>query len=183
MKHLDPIVAIVVLAVVTRSTSAQQRPDFSGTWTRAADSAATGATVAATGDAAFRRGDMGSGWGSPLTIKQQANRLTVEYQVFSAYDLQPPLQLGYALDGSASTNAVMMGHATSDLRSTASWNDAMLVIATTYPGPKGRDGKVIPVAVRQSLQLASSTTLIIETVRAGILGAAATTTRVMYTKR
>lgn len=183
MNRLEIIGAIALLAGFASSASAQPRPDFSGTWVRSADSAGTGAGVAATGDAAFRRGDMGSGWGSPLTITQQTNRLTVEYQVFSAYDLQPPLQFGFALDGSASTNALMMGHATSDLRSTTAWSDGALVVSTTLPGPKGPDGRVIPVHVRQQLTLTSPATLVIETTRVGILGAATTTTRTTYAKR
>jgi hypothetical protein len=182
MNRLETVAAIGLLTWVASSASAQQRPDFSGTWTRAVDSAGTAAAVAATGDAAFRRGDMGSGWGSPLTIAQQASRLTVEYPVFSAYDLQPPLQLAFALDGSASSNALMIGHATVDLRSTTAWVEGALVISTTYPGPKGPDGRVIPAQISQSLRLASPTTLVIEATRAGILGAATTTTRTTYTK-
>ena len=38
-------------------------------------------------------GDMGSGWGSTITIAQDATRLSVEYAIFSRYDLQPPLTL------------------------------------------------------------------------------------------
>ena len=44
-------------------------------------------------------GSPGSGWGTPLTIAQDSTRLTVEYSFFSRYDLQPPLQFTYALDG------------------------------------------------------------------------------------
>jgi hypothetical protein len=38
------------------------------------------------------RGDMGSGWESPLTIAQDANRLTVEGAFFAHSDMQPPLK-------------------------------------------------------------------------------------------
>ena len=55
------------------------------------------------------RGDMGSGWGSTITITQDAARLTVEYAFFSRGDMQPPLKFVYALDGSETKNSVMMG--------------------------------------------------------------------------
>lgn len=174
------VVATLLFPSVTASA---QRPDFSGTWDRVADSVAARPSIAATGDAAFRKGDPGSGWGSPLKITQQPNRLVVEYEVFSAYDLQPPLQFSYTLDGSASVNSLMIGHAMSTLRSTAAWTDDALVIATTFPGPAGRDGRPIEVRVRQSLRLESPTRLVIETTRAGILGAAESTTRTAYTRR
>ena len=107
------LIGMVLVTICASRADAQARPDFSGAWIRAADSAAARPTVAATGDAAFRVGDMGSGWGSPLKVAQQPNRLTVEYDVFSAYDLQPPMRLVYALDDTPSVNTVMIGHATS----------------------------------------------------------------------
>ena len=52
---------------------------------------------------------MGSGWGSTITITQDAARLTVEYTFFARGDMQPPLKFVYALDGSETKNSVMMG--------------------------------------------------------------------------
>src|SRR5687767_2974252 len=94
--------------------SAQARPDFSGEWIHA-DSVAEQRSVAAVGDAGFRVGTMGSGWGSPLALRQQANGLVVEYAFFRTYDLQPRLSFTFTLDGSESRNAVMIGHAESVL--------------------------------------------------------------------
>jgi hypothetical protein len=54
-------------------------------------------------------GDVGSGWGSTITITQSATSLTVEYAFFTRGDMQPPLKFVYALDGSESKNTVMMG--------------------------------------------------------------------------
>jgi hypothetical protein len=48
-------------------------------------------------------------WGSPITIAQDARQLTVEYQVFSRSDLQPPLTFTFPLDGSEGRNTVNMG--------------------------------------------------------------------------
>ena len=49
--------------------------------------------VPGTPAAAAAPGDMGSGWGSTITIVQDTERLSFESPVFSRYDLQPPLTL------------------------------------------------------------------------------------------
>ncbi|MBC7895536.1 MAG: hypothetical protein H7066_08985 [Cytophagaceae bacterium] len=174
--------ATLSLAAFT-SAAAQTGPvlDLSGTWTRV-DSVAR-PVVATTGDASFQHGDAGSGWGSPLTITQRGNKLVVEYQVFSAYDLQPPLQLTFALDGVQSTNTLMVGHAASTLRSTAAWADRALVITTHYPAPAARGARASDVTVRQSLRMDAPGMLVIETTRSGILGAADVTTRTTYARK
>ena len=147
---------------------AQSRPDFTGEWTRV-DSATESRSVAAVGDVAFRVGNMGSGWGSPLTIRQQGNQLIIEYTQFSTYDLQPKLHFVFTLDGSESRNAITIGHAESVARSRATWRESTLVITTTWPSPQG----VSATEVRQVLTLESPTSLLIETVR----GTASTRTR------
>jgi len=174
--------AIAMLARAVAPAVAQQRPDFSGAWTQV-DSAATGPSVASSGDAAFRRGDMGSGWGSPLTITQDGGRLTVQYVFFIAYDLQPPLRYVFALDGSESLNSVMIGHASSEQRSRAAWEGRSLAITTQYPAPDVGTGSASSATVRRSLTLAAADTLVIETTRLGVAGGAATTTRSVYLKR
>ena len=47
-------------------------------------------------------GDMGSGWGSEITITQDASTLTVVYTYFHPRDMQPPFTFKYPLNGSAS---------------------------------------------------------------------------------
>jgi hypothetical protein len=158
--------------------SAQARPDFTGEWIRA-DSVAELRSVATVGDAGFRVGTMGSGWGSPLTLRQQANRLVVEYAFFGTYDLQPRLSLTLALDGSESRNAVMIGHAESVLRSRAAWRGDTLVITTQYPAPTGSTEAVMS----QALSLASPTSLIIETTHGAATRATPTVTRTTYKRR
>jgi hypothetical protein len=150
---------------------AQARPDFSGEWVRA-DSAEQ-RSVATVGDGAFRVGTMGSGWASPLTLRQQANQLVVDYAFFGTYDLQPRLNFTFNLDGSESRNAAMIGHTESVLRSRAAWRGDTLVITTEYPAPAGAKDAV----VRQALSLSSPTSLIIETTRGAALN------RTVYTKR
>ena len=167
---LFTLVALLVHLEVAR---AQTRPDFSGQWTRV-DSTTEVRSVVAVGDAAFRVGTIGSGWGSPITVRQEGARLVVEYVHFATYDLQPPLRFVHALDGSESRNAIMIGHAESVLRSRANWRDSSLVITTTYPGPAG------PTEVRQALTLESPSTLIVETTRSRAGGAPPVATRTVY---
>ena len=182
MKHSRGRILLVASSLCLGSTAAAQRPDFSGVWTRTPGPDATAPTVAATGDAAFRRGDPGSGWGSPITITQRSDSLIVQYAVFSTYDMQPPLRFTFAIGG-ASSNTMMLSHAASTLRSTAAWTADTLVITTLYPGPPGADGRPIRVEVRQAHHLEPPATLVVETTRAGILGASSTTSRTTYTKR
>jgi hypothetical protein len=157
--------------------SAQQRPSFAGEWV-VADSAAQRPSVSSAGDASFRTGSMGSGWGSPITITQDSTRLTVQYPYFSAYDLQPPIRLVYGLDGAASENSVMIGHAESLLSSRATWQGDTLVLVTRYPVPKGAGATT---EVLQALVLESPERLIVETTRAG--GGGSTVVRTVYTRR
>jgi len=172
-------VLMIALALVNAPgrVVAQTRPDFSGDWVLA-DSASEQRSVAAVGDAGFRTGNMGSGWGSPLTLRQQSNQLVVEYAFFSTYDLQPRLRFTFALDGSESRNAIMIGHAESVLRSRGVWRDSSLVITTIYPGHAAATTEV-----QHALTLASPTSLIIETTRLAGSGAAPTVTRSTYSKR
>jgi hypothetical protein len=166
----------------------QSRPDFSGVWIAPAEPAVVPAASdprAPSGGvgAPFRIGDMGSGWGSPVTVVQSGNRLTVEYPFFSAYDLQPPLKFTYALDGTESRNSVMMGRGLQEQRSRTGWTGSTLVITTQHTLANPADGRTITAEVRQSLTLQSPASLLIETTRAGVLGGSATTTRYVYTKR
>jgi hypothetical protein len=154
------------------------RPDFSGTWTRV-DANPEVASIASAGDVAFRVGTPGSGWGSPLTIRQQDNTLVVGYAHFAAYDMQPPLRFTYALDGSESRNAQMIGHTTAIQSSRAEWRDQTLVIVTTYGANAPHDVKG---EVRQALSLESPQTLVIETTRPGTGNAPPSVTRTTYTK-
>jgi len=146
--------------------AAQAPADFSGQWT-----SAPGA-----------KGDMGSGFGSPIAISQDAKQLVIEQTLFSRYDLQPPVRYAFALDGSESKNAVMIGHATQVRTSRAAWDGAALRLATTYPAIDPGSGKAFTTEVTYRLSLESPATLVIEATRAGVLGGQATTTRTVYQK-
>jgi hypothetical protein len=173
----------VALCVAWAGQGLAQRPDLSGVWVRAEAAAERAPTVATTGDASFRMGDMGSGWGSPVTITQRADSLIVEFPFFSAYDLQPPLRFAYATDGSESRNAVMIGHAASVIRGRMTWRDSGAVLTSLYPVPSGVGASGAALEVRQTLTRESATSLVVETTRAGVRGAASTTIRTAYTLR
>lgn len=184
MNRLAMIIGALSVTSALTSAGAQQRPDFTGEWTRAADSTATDRPpVAIAGDAAFRRGEMGIGWGSPLTVTHEPSRLMVEYTFFSAYDLQPRIRFTYALDGSESRNSLMIGHASHEQRSRVAWAGSTLVITTLVPGPAGAGGPTVTAEVRQALTLESPNVLRVETTRVGVLSGATTTTQAAYTKR
>lgn len=147
---------------------AQGRPALGGTWVRL-DSAAAGVTIAASGDAAFQVGDMGSGWGTPITITQGADSLAVSFAHFVAYDGQPRLRYVFALDGGETVNRVMIGHTESASRARARWEGATLVLTSLYATPP--EVGAAPTEMRQALSLDAAGRLVVETTRPGARGA------------
>jgi hypothetical protein len=125
---------------------------------------------------------MGSGWGSTITIAQDAAKLTVAYAFFGRGDMQPPLKFAYALDGSETRNSVMMGRGIQQSASTAAWQGDKLVITTTHTFPDPDSGKPTGTEVKQVLSLESPTSLVVETTRAGVRNGPASTTRTVYRK-
>ena len=75
------LLAALAISGWLSSGAVSQAPDFSGAWTLEPGAAST--APAAPGPPA--RGDMGSGWGSPLTITQDAKQLVVEQTLFSRW--------------------------------------------------------------------------------------------------
>jgi len=123
---------------------------------------------------------MGSGWGSPLTITQDASRITIEYAFFGRGDLQPPLKFVYGLDGSETKNTVMMGRGMQVQSSKTAWDGDKLVITTIHTFADPNTGKPATAEVKQVLSLDSPAMLVVETTRAGVLGGPASTTRTVY---
>jgi hypothetical protein len=171
------VIAILFLAV---SAMAQERPDFSGRW--AIEPEPTPAPAAPGAPARPRVGNMGSGWGPAISIKQTADRLTVEYDFFSRGDMQAPLKFNYALDGSETSNSVMMGRGIQAQASKTAWIGKELLITTTYSVENPAGGKPTMMSVKRKLLLESPDTLVVETTRDGALGGLATTTRTVYKK-
>ena len=176
------LVALWLTAVLPATLSAQPLADFSGTWTIDAPAIASTPAVPGTPAAAAAPGDLGSGWGSAITIAQDTTRLSVEYTIFSRYDLQPPLTFTYPLDGSLGRNTVMMGRGEQIESSRAQWNGQTLTIITTFHIADRGAGKPFTAELMRKLWLESPTTLVVEATRAGVLGGPASTTRSIYRK-
>lgn len=188
MNRIVMVCATVIAVGFTPGGAAvQTRPDFSGQW--AIDSPQTvaapgaGAPAARPDQGRLAAGDMGSGWGSPIAITQDDQQIRVEQTLFSRYDANPQPRLVYALDGSETRNAVMIGHASQVRVSRATWDGQALRIATRYPGVDPDTGKPFTTEVTQRLTLESPTTLIVEVTRAAVLGGSESKTRTIYRKR
>ena len=169
-------------ALVLFWLAAQAPVDLSGRWTLDTPAVATTPAVPGRPASTAAPGDMGSGWGSPITIAQDAKQLTVEYQVFSRYDLQPPLKFTYPLDGSEGRNTINLGRGDQLETSRAQWKGQSLVIVTTFHVDDRSVGKPFTVDVTRTLSLDSPDTLVVEVTRAGVLGGASSTTRSVYRK-
>lgn len=166
----------VVLAVLCGASDvqAQERPDFSGEWTVEAPAGGRG-----------RGGgpaDMGSGWGRSITVTQSPDTLFVEYVFFARGDLQPPLKFRYALDGSRTSNSVMMGRGIQRQVSVTSWENGTLVIRTTHEFTDPESGRPSTVDVTKRLFLESPTRLHVESTIAGVLGGPPSTSETIYTR-
>jgi hypothetical protein len=176
------VISLGFAALVPVTAIAQPPVDFSGRWTLDAPAIAATAAVPGTPAAAAAPGDMGSGWGSAITITQDATRLRVEYTPFSRYDLQPPLTFTYPLDASFTRNTVMLGRGEQIESSRARWEGRTLIITTTVDVVDRRVGSPFTAELTRTLVLESPTTLIVHVTRAGVLGGSASSTRSVYRK-
>ena len=181
----------LAFGLFTASASAQLRPDFSGRWTLDSAAMAPRATASDSAARAQRAGgaygarpdaDMGSGWGRTITITQDSRRLTVEYEYFTRYDLQPPFRFAYALDGSETVDTVNLGLGPQVQRSRTAWQGDTLVITTVQTFPHPDDGRDVPYEVTRRLSLLSPGSLQVDTLIDGVLGGPSTTTRTVYRK-
>ncbi|MCB9689157.1 MAG: hypothetical protein H6738_11840 [Alphaproteobacteria bacterium] len=159
---------MLALLLVAAASAAPAHPDLSGCWTLVPDPTPR------------TRGDLGSGWGSPLTVTQDADRLGLQYAFFTPGELQSPLRFTYAFDGTETSTVVWMGHGPQELRAHAHWEGDRLVIVTAYPLVDPATGAAMTVDVTRTLALASPTSLTVETTTAAVLGGRPTSTRVAY---
>ncbi|HEX2454730.1 MAG TPA: hypothetical protein VHI99_13580 [Vicinamibacterales bacterium] len=172
------VFGVVGLAFSVTAAAAQPHPDFSGRWTAVPEAPVTGGGP--TG--AVAPATMGSGWGAEITITQTAATLTLERAQFSQYDMQPPMRLTYALDGSESRNTINMGRGPQELVSRASWQEASLVITTSHRFNNPQNGKAETIEVKQVLSLDDSGSLVIATTRSGVLAGPPATSATTYKK-
>jgi hypothetical protein len=112
---------VVALAV---AGYAQQKPDFSGTWTVDDSAATTTTTTTTTTTAPPAGGGGGRGMGGPLTVKQTATELSVERPGRGG---GAPTTTVYKLDGSEFEVA---GRGGAMMKATAKFDGAKLVITT-----------------------------------------------------
>ena len=157
-------------------------PDLSGKWTVAPPARAAGAAQGSAPPSLSAHGDMGSGWGSPLTVSQDAAALTVEYTYFHPREVQPPFRFTYRLDGTESRNVANLGRGPQRQVSRAAWQGDRLVISTTHEFVNPRNGQTLTSETRQTLRLEAADTLVIETWRGGVLGGKSSTTRTTWTR-
>ena len=175
--------------VLAASAAAQEKPNFAGRWTIQQEPAAAPGRAGEAGRAGGggtaggrgRSGDMGSGWGSTITITQEPNRLTVEYMFFGRGDMQPPIKFVYALDGSETSNRVMMGRGIQAEKSKVAWEGNKLVITTTHTFANPADGQPMTTEVRRTLSLEEAL-LKVETLRAAVLGGPPNTVTTVYVR-
>lgn len=178
MRRFSGFLGLILVGILT-PVLAQEHPDFSGVWTTQPVPRGRTATTA---------DSLGSGWGPSFTIRQDPGELTVEREFFSRGDLQPTLKFHYSLDGSENRNRVLMGRGIQELRSTASWKRDRLVITTTYSFKNPEDGRTLTGQVERTLwleparMLAWPSSLVIQTLRKGVLGGPTLTTRTIYTR-
>ena len=179
--------SIVVLAafaagILLIRAATQERSDFSGVWTRMEQP--SGYAPRGSGEAP----SLGSGWGKSFTITQDEGILLLERTFFTRADLQPAMRFRYALDGSETRNTVLMGRGEQVQVSTTAWEGDKLVITTVYTDSQVGDAAPIECKVTQALSLqppspgrtAWPPSLVVETIRHGVLGGPSSTTRTVY---
>ncbi len=164
---------------------AQGHPAIDGTWqlVRTAADTQRVTVVAASGDGAFKVGDMGSGWGVTLTFSQRSGRLVLEYPYFAAYDLQAPLHYEFALDGTEVENVVTIGPGPTRLRARAEWRADTLVVTTRQPVPPEVAPAGVKAEVRRALRVTARDTMEIVTTRVGVNGASTNVVRSTYARQ
>ncbi len=175
------MLTVPALLLVAATAMAQGGPDFSGRWTAVPEPPPAAGGRGGTGAAAVA-GTLGSGWGATLTIEQHASALVVERAQFSQYDMQPPMRLTYALDGSESRNTINLGRGPQELVSRAAWEDTSLAITTSFRFRNPRSGTVETSDLKQVLSLDASGSLVITTTLGVALGGPASTTSTTYQK-
>jgi hypothetical protein len=173
MRRLFCYLIAVLILMPAAILNAQDRPNFSGQWTITPDAPAGSRAP---------RGDMGSGWGSPITVTQNDATLTVQYAFFGRGDMQPPFKFVYALNGSETRNTVMMGHGIQAMVSKTRWEGNKLIITTVHTFTDPQTGKPATTEVRQTLSLESPKSLQVETTRNGALGGTPSISRSVYTR-
>jgi hypothetical protein len=165
-------------------TDALPNPDFSGTWSTASVSSAPPSLLAAP----MIVPTLGSGWGDRISIVHKADRLDVDRVFFLPRELQPVIRYRYALDGSETTNAPLLGRSGPPPTSRTAWDGNRLVITTLYPFQEPATGRSRTHTVTQTMWLQPAAvspfepSLVVETTRGEALGGSPSTNRTVYAR-
>jgi hypothetical protein len=168
MRRASFFLAVVGLLIGTTSLSAQERPNFSGTWTlqQSGDAAAGGGGGARGG----RGGGRGMGLGMGATIAQDAGTLTITRTTQNG-----EVKSVYKLDGSESRNTVTGRGGQTEQVSKARWDGNKVVITTTLSMGENTFDSTMALSL-------DNEQLVVETTSPGRGGGAATTNTQRYTK-
>jgi hypothetical protein len=163
------------LMLAGASAAAQPPADFSGKWQLVPDTSAPANSPRSVPP-------MGAGWGSDITITQDATTLAIEFATYGRYDMQPPTRLVYRLDGSESKNTLNTGRGPQEQVSKAAWDKTRLTLTTTRSFSEGATGTPASVTTTQMLSLESPGMLVVETTHGAALGGKPLTSRSVYKK-
>jgi Domain of unknown function (DUF6265) len=141
------LLGVGMLFTASATALAQDRPDFSGTWTAVSDAAATTPTGKPAPPV----------YGAQFTIVHQGQTLTLN-RTFTG----GPATIAYALDGSETTSRMpgRLCEPDSGATWTASWDGSALILAMVGAMPPS--GKPLKMDVKSTLRLESSDTLRVE---------------------
>jgi Domain of unknown function (DUF6265) len=159
--------AVVIVVILSGGVVAQERPDFSGTWTAAPDPAATG-TSGRPAPAAF---------GQQFSIDHKGQTLTLTRTFVGS-----PATISYVLDGSETTSRMpgRLCEPDSGALWTAAWDGR--AIALTMVGAIPPNGKPIKMDVKSTLRLESADKLRVEVIGRTAGQSAPRTTSTLYAR-
>ena len=176
MKPVKRVMRLVAaLILVSASAAAQPPADFSGKWQLVPET-----SPAANSPRAVPA--IGTGWGSDITITQDATTVAIEFVTYGRYDMQPPTRLVYRLDGTESKNILNTGRGPQEQVSKAAWDKTRLTLTTARTFSDGPSGKPATITTTQTISLESPGTLVVETTHGAALGGKPSTSRSVYKK-
>jgi hypothetical protein len=175
MRPVEIVMGAFTILLITTGAASAQQASFAGRWVLAPDPAPTAQRGGRPAPA-----NQGTGWGSDLTITQDATTLTIEYARFGRGDMQPPTKLVYRLDGSESRNTVNVGRGPQEQVSRARWEGDRLILTTVHRFTV--QGQAMTSETTRVLSLESPASLAIETTYSAVMGGPSSTVRSVYKK-
>ena len=162
MRRNALVVGALSLVFAASIAQAQDKPDFSGSWTRVVDPNAP---------APGGRGGGRGGLGMAATLTQDAKTLTITRTTQAG-----EVKTVYNLDGTDSKNTMTMGGNSVEQVSKAVWDGAKLVITTNYTVGENA------ITTTQAFTLDASGQLVVSATAPGRGGGGPMTTTTTYKK-